>query len=690
MLAYGAPNMALLLGIDTGGTYTDAVLFDQEHGSSTKGVIASAKALTTRHDLSEGIRNAMAAVLSGVQARSIELVSLSTTLATNSIVEGQGSTICLVLIGYTPDMLEQVGLREVMGNDPVILLRGGHDAAGGETASLDEQEALAAIGRHAPKVAAFAVSGYFSVRNPAHENQVRRLIREHCGLPVTCGHELTSNLHASRRALTAALNARLISLLGELIRSVQSMMSGFDIRAPLMVVKGDGSLIDSGLALEYPVETILSGPAASVVGSLFLSGETDTCVVDMGGTTTDIALVKEGRLLLNREGATVGGWQTMVEAVQIHTYGLGGDSEVRLEEGGGLALGPRRQVPLSLLAHQQPQVLEDLRRQAIRKKTQRHDGRFLVPLRALSAIQGSFSAVQRAIAERVGSSALALERLYQSGESEYLVDLELRRLVERGILGMSGFTPTDASHVLGLQGSWSAEGARLGAEIMSRTWAARQAEAPAERSLAEQFCGHVLRQVTLQVGRSILSAALAESHGIILEEHERLRSVLIDPAILADGQASGLVGVRLTLKRPLVAIGAPVATYFPAVAQSLHTRLCVPPHAEVANAVGAVVGSVMQTVRVLITPLEGEAGFRVHLPDEVHDFAELEEAVEFAQRQAALLAEAWARRAGAWTVQVSPSRRDHVVEVSGDLLFIESEVSATAAGRPRLAHEVVA
>jgi hypothetical protein len=116
----------------------------------------------------------------------------------------------------------------------------------------------------------------------------------------------------------------------------------------------------------------------------------------------------------------------------------------------------------------------------------------------------------------------------------------------------------------------------------------------------------------------------------------------------------------------------------------------VPPHAEVANAVGAVVGSVMQTVRVLVAPLEGEAGFRVHLPQEVHDFAELEEAAEFAQRQAGLLAEAWALRAGAGAVQVSSSRRDHTIEVSGDLLFIESEISATAAGRPKLAHELVA
>ena len=661
--------MSLLLGIDTGGTYTDAVLFDP-----ARGVMASAKALTTRHDLAVGIREAMDAVLSA-REQPVELVSLSTTLATNAIVEGQGSAICLILIGYTPDMLEQAGLREALGGDPVVLVRGGHDAAGAEAAELDEASALEAIRRHAPRVAAFAVSGYFSVRNPAHENAVRRLVREHCGLPVTCGHELTSNLHASRRALTTALNARLIPLLGDLIGSVRKMMADRGIRAPLMVVKGDGSLIDSGLALEYPVETILSGPAASVVGSLFLSSESDACIADMGGTTSDIALVSNGRLLLARDGATVGGWQTMVEAVQIHTTGLGGDSAVALAEGGTLSLGPRRNVPLALLAHLHPEVLAELALQAAKKKPNRYDGRFLV--RQRDPGRDTFSEVQRALLAKVGDGAVAMERLFVPGESSYLMDLELRRLIDRGYLGEAGFTPTDAAHVLGFQSSWSLPAARAGAEILARRAGVD----------AVEFCRLVVRQVTLQAGRAILAAALAEAHGLRLEEHERVRSQLVDRALLADGKPDGLVSVRLTLNRPLVAIGAPVRTYYPAVAESLHTRLAVPPHAEVANAVGAVVGSVMQTVRALVAPLEQEQGFRVHLPEEVKDFAELEPAVQYAREEASRIAEALALRAGAASVQVTVARRDHTVEASGDVIFLASEVSATAAGRPRLAHE---
>ncbi len=202
--------------------------------------------------------------------------------------------------------------------------------------------------------------------NPAHELQVRELVRQLTGLPVTCGHELTSNLHAPRRALTAALNARLIPYIEQLIASVRQILAEKNIRAPLMVVKGDGSLMDARVAIERPVETILSGPAASVVGARYLCGEGDVLVVDMGGTTTDIALLQDGRPALSLEGATVGGWRTMVEAIAVHTSGLGGDSEVTFDVDDGMLVGPQRVVPLSLLAHQYPHVLTILEQHADR------------------------------------------------------------------------------------------------------------------------------------------------------------------------------------------------------------------------------------------------------------------------------------------------------------------------------------
>ncbi|GAG48148.1 unnamed protein product, partial [marine sediment metagenome] len=234
---------------DTGGTYTDAALVDHASGE----VLASAKALTTHHDLSIGIGQAVAAVFAG-QAFSptqIGLVALSTTLATNAIVEGQGSPVCLLLIGYEPDLIRQYGFERELVTQDVVYLRGGHDGAGDEIAPLDEAAAREAILARRNRVEAFAVSGYFGVRNPAHELQVRALVEELTGpstgsghsLPVTCGHELTTRLNAVRRATTTTLNAQLIPLLRELIATVRRTLNEQGITAPLMVVKGDGSLV---------------------------------------------------------------------------------------------------------------------------------------------------------------------------------------------------------------------------------------------------------------------------------------------------------------------------------------------------------------------------------------------------------------------------------------------------------------
>ena len=351
--------MALSLGIDTGGTYTDAVLYDP-----ARGVIAAAKALTTRHDLALGVGAAIAGVLPKDAAGSIRLVSLSTTLATNALVEGQGGPAALLLLGYDDGALGRAGLGAALKGDPVAFIGGGHGALGDEQQPLDLEAARTAIRDFAPRVSAFAVAGYFGVRNPTHELAVRGLIREMTQHPVTCAHELSHNLDAPRRALTALLNARLISLLDRLIRAVERRLAELDIEAPLMVVKGDGALIAAADALTRPVETILSGPAASVVGAMALTKERNVIVSDMGGTTTDIAFLKDGHPVLNRDGAMVGGWRTMVEAIVVHTFGLGGDSEVRIDPKRGLLVGPRRLVPLSLLAHQHPQTLTVLRAQA--------------------------------------------------------------------------------------------------------------------------------------------------------------------------------------------------------------------------------------------------------------------------------------------------------------------------------------
>lgn len=662
-----------LLGFDTGGTYTDAVLFDPANGTVT----AAAKALTTKHDLAIGLRGAMEAVLRQSPVEDIGFVSLSTTLATNAIVEGQGSPICLLLLGYEPSALDRADLRRALGHDPVCFIAGGHAATGDEQAPLDVSALEAAVRTHGSNVAAFAVSGFFSVRNPAHEIAARALIAKLTGRPVSCGHELTSKLDAPRRALTTALNARLIPQLQQLIRAVEGLMAEKGVRAPLMVVKGDGSLVTAEFALARPVETILSGPAASVVGARFLAGEDDVVVSDMGGTTTDIALLSGGLPVLDREGATVAGWRTMVEAVAVHTYGLGGDSEVR-RDGADLVVGPRRLVPLALLCHQFPAMLEVLRNQRDADRLEPGAGRFALRNRALDAGAASLSPSQARVWSALSEGPLPLTEL----AGGYAATKAVERLVDRGLVIVSGFTPSDATHILGLHREWSEEAARLGAELWIAEDEAATRQADGDVAV---FASRVVEAAILQSGRAIVDAALATEIDSDIAAGGPLGRRLVDRALGPTGGTGPLMTVNITLRRPLVAIGAPVGSYYPEVARRLGTRLVVPPHAGVCNAVGAVAGGIMQSVSALITaPNEGL--FRVHLSVGNVDFSNLERAAAHALAEASALAAAKARAAGAADIELRHRRADKVHrDPSGLQMFIESRIDVTAFGRPRVA-----
>jgi N-methylhydantoinase A/oxoprolinase/acetone carboxylase beta subunit len=614
----------------------------------------------------------------GENAADIDMVSISTTLATNALTEGHGSSVCLILAGYTEEQVAQVGLREAMGRDPIVLVSGGHTSSGSEQEALDEGAVRAAIAEYRNRVSAFAVSGYFSVRNPSHELSMVETIRSMTGLPVTSGHELTSNLHAARRALTVAFNARLIPLIQQLILSVRSILESHGIRAPLMVVKGDGSLISADMALHYPVETILSGPAASLVGAQFLAGRQDALVMDMGGTTTDAALLLGGRPRLSPEGAQVGAWQTMVEAASIHTFGLGGDSEVRRGGTGGLILGPRRVIPLSLLAQEQDGTVELLSRQLSEKPMPAYDGQVVLKLREHETTV-ELTSYQRTVLDGVAAGPVPLRSFFDNGAPEFLMRRDVYRLVDQGIVGLSGFTPTDAAHVLGLHTAWSRQAAELGA----RLWLRSDGDSGSDEAI-ETLSRRVREQAVLQSCQAAIATALAEFHGVRLADHQDLQEAVIDPALGADRPQAPMVQATFSLRTPIIAIGAPVRTYYPDVARRLGTELVVPHHAEIANAIGAVAGGVTQRVHVLIRPYADVDGYRIHMPDGVRDEESLETALKAAESAARRYATELAREAGADSVEVQIQREDLVPETSADV--VEVRITATATGRPHVGH----
>jgi N-methylhydantoinase A/oxoprolinase/acetone carboxylase beta subunit len=665
--------MSLLLGIDTGGTFTDAVLLDEEQG-----VVSSAKAMTTKRDLSRGIKKAVGAVLPHDPSE-IKLVSLSTTLATNAIVEQQGSPICLLLLGYDDQVMKDIALEKILNNEAVAFIDGGHSVTGDEQCPLDITAVKEAIERNSERASAFAVSGYFSVRNPEHELRVMELVRELTGLPVSCGHELSSNLNAPRRALTAALNARIIPLIRQLVTAVSDTMADNGIIAPMMIVKGDGSLMDARMALDRPVETILSGPAASVVGACYLNQADDGFVIDMGGTTTDIAVLADGRPRLNLDGATVGEWKTMVAAIDARTTGLGGDSEVK-RNGTDLYVGPNRVIPLSILARDNTGIIEVLKEQCLSIKDNddpagfENMGCFVKRQQQVTTGHGDLSFDHQKILDLVDKGPLPLPELFENFEYPSVCRRYIGELAERGLVILSAFTPTDAAHVLGRYEYGSMDAARYGAELLAKQMGMD----------AIGFCNRVIQQVMVQIGRAVIDSVIAgEKKGP--KKIDTAGRLLIDRALRGDNGEE--FSVDITVKNPLIGIGAPAGTYFPPVAKRLNTRLFISEHAGVGNAIGAAVGSVMQTVRALVRPMDWGRFYRTYLPSCVRDFAIYEEALTHTRGAAREMAKEQARRAGAAFTTVHVEQHDMVLADGGAASeddCIETEIIATAAGRPRL------
>ncbi len=666
--------MALLLGVDTGGTYTDAVLIRDE-----KVVIASAKSLTTRHDLAIGVGGAVRAVLAAaeVEPSEIALASLSTTLATNALVEGQGGRVALIYIGFREKDLAAHGLAEALNGDPAIVLEGGHNHAGGEAKPLDEPALIAFLETHKDDVSGFAVASQFATRNPAHEQRAAALVTELTGRPVSASHQLSAKLNGPKRAMTAVLNARLIGMIDRLIGRAEDTLIDLGVKAPLMVVRGDGALISSAQARDRPIETILSGPAASIVGARWLTGADLALVSDIGGTTTDVALLKGGRPKIDPAGAQVGRYRTMVEAVAMRTTGLGGDSEVHfVAEGlqGGVTLGPKRVMPIALIALEAPEVVHAALDSQLKVATPgEHDARFVraVPGVSREGIGGR----EQALLERIGTGVHPLAHVLRAR----IEHGALKRLVERGLVQIAAVTPSDASHVLGRVKEWDAGAARKALHLFGRR---RTGAGNVLSTSGDDVAQMIVDQLTHQTVLALLEAAFAEEEtGFDVAPEVLARHVLMQRGMVGD---QGLVRLHTGLRVPVVGLGASAASYYPAVGARLGCEMILPEHAGVANAIGAVVGRVTMRETGTVTSA-GEGAFRVHLDSGPQDFGDQESALAMLENALREVAVAQAQAAGAEDIQVSVSRDVRTAGVEAREVFVEATITVEAAGRPRVA-----
>ena len=664
--------MSHVLGIDTGGTFTDGIILNLE----TKEILAAVKSPTTHKDLIIGISNTIEHLPYDL-LKTVDYLSLSTTLATNAIVENRGCRVGLLLLGAEPSAdLPQCEYQ---------ILPGTMNIRGEETVPLDLEETRKAIESFRGKVDAVAVSGIFSIRNDNHEKTVKQIVRETLHCPVVAAHELSSVIGMQERTVTAVLNARLLYVIDELLNATRTVLDRKKLDIPIMVVKGDGSLMNESIARERPIETILSGPAASIIGATFLSNIQDGIVLDMGGTTTDIAILHRGVPRLDPNGAKVGGWHTRVSAVEATTFGLGGDSRIHFDEQERQwKLGPRRSWPVSVICKKYPNYFEELQQISLAPpgltKYELVDGYFLLHQPSTYTQLSELQEKALEIVKDAPHTLVEISRQLQINPNF----LSLDSLVDHGILGTVGFTPTDILQLKGHYHAGKEEAAMLALDLLAKNHGYKTSVLIdiIEETMTKQMCRVILDSMWTYEKEDL--DPFSGDHAI---------EYFIENAL--GKRHSSLISNSISLNEPIIGIGAPTKSWLPPAGERLHTETIFPSHNHVANAVGAAAGKVMTIFRILVQNHD-TAGIEIYAPWGKSHFkpsehkneqeqVPMEIAVQKAIQEGKTKMEEEMARQGINQYEILVEQKDSKIDGpnSGFRLHIETNIEIAAVGLPQ-------
>ncbi|MGL1932790.1 MAG: hydantoinase/oxoprolinase family protein [Desulfotalea sp.] len=532
--------MDYVIGIDTGGTCTDAVLMEKDSGK----IIATTKEPTTHHDLATCTANALKAILnaSSIDAKNIKNVTVSSTLATNSVVENKGANVALLVIGYVKHFKLPV--------KAVIFIKGGHNIMGQEEEPLDISYLVDTVNDLKNEVDAFGVCSAMSIKDPTHELVAEQAISMIApGKPVFCSHQVSNIPGMKERAATAGLHAKLMPIMQDYMAGINKAMLELQLTCPLKIVAGNTDLVEADHVVRHAGLTVASGPACT---AYFGANQTDekSLVIDIGGTTTDIVMVDKGKPIMSAEGGKIGSWQTHVESIDMSTAGIGGDSHVKVNSAGKLEIGPIRVTPLAL-------AKTDIK---IDKWLGSENESKLIIARdlteskneILSFIQENGPATAATISEKTKYSGLTLER-------------ELEKLEKKQTIIEEGFTPTDALHVLGKINIGEKEKALLGAKILGKLVGLSP----------EEFAQRVIEKTQKTIQELILDYVFQHYWGNSMT------------SFIKGYNENPILAVQFGIKIPLIGIGAIAKHLIPGVADLLNCKAIFPEYCEVGNAVGA-------------------------------------------------------------------------------------------------------
>ncbi|MDR1507425.1 MAG: hydantoinase/oxoprolinase family protein [Treponema sp.] len=658
------------VGIDTGGTYTDAVIYSFDE----KKVLGTAKALTTKQDLSAGILEALDK-LPAEMLRKAELISLSTTLATNACVEDKGGRARLIFFGGDEKVINEFGPRYGLPPAEDIHIQESYTGFSGKVSREPDWDLFEkSMDEGFSRLDGAGIIEIYSMKNNAVvEKKAKEIFQRKFDIPVVCGHELFSGLNCLQRGAGALLNARLFPVIKEFLLAIKKSLAQRNIGAQVVIVRSDGSLMSQEFAEVRPVETLLCGPAASVAGGSWLSGEANAVIVDMGGTTTDIALVKDGAPVKVIDGVTIGKWKTFVHGFYIKTFGLGGDSAVHYFDY-NVFIEDYRVVPLCVAASAHPRIIDNLRRLVDSSTAHSfflHEQYLLVNGMKDEA---RYTETEKRFCAALRNGPLPLKEAAAAVGTD-IYNFNVSRLLREGIVQICGLTPTDIMHIRNHFSGYSREAALLGAEFAAYNTGLAVDE------LCEKVYDEVKRKLYVNIVKILLenqerryftNGVDSGAEQLILQSYESAKR----------GGAGNIVTPDFRTGFTLVGIGAPIKIFLDDVAGLLGTRAVIPEHYEVANALGAVVGNIYASCSVELRPnytLEGITGYTVFGYSGRMTFKTLEQAREFAAAEAEAGAREEAVKRGArGAVTVMLDTHTNEGSARGGAVYLGTTVTAHA------------
>jgi len=654
------------IGIDTGGTYTDAVVYD----FTANTVLYSAKSLTTKDDLSIGILNVLDKLPYGV-IKDVKVISLSTTLATNACVEDKGGRAKLIFFGGDKKVIDTLGKK--YGLPPVddVYIQESFTKFSGEIEKeLDWEMFDSNIATISNELDGIGVIEMFAMKNNAVvEKKAKDYIGKKTDIPVVCSYELFSDLNCLQRGAGTLLNAKLFPIIKEFIGAIRSALTKRNINASLIIVRSDGSLMSEEFAYLHPVETLICGPAASVLGSAKLVNSPNSIVVDMGGTTTDIAVIKDYVPIKVRDGVSIGKWRTYVKGLYLKTVGLGGDSAVHYGNG-NIFLEEYRVIPLCIAAEQYPVISENIKNIDYDNHIENLHEHYIL----IKDITDSerYTDEEKRICAMLKESPMSLNDIAVRFDRS-VRRIPIQNLLREGVVQICGLTPTDIMHIKGDFSDFDKRCSLLGAEYVARV----------NGVTVDELCDIVYDEIKRKIYLNVINILLETENNDYMTNgiSDSVKNLINESYHMAKNPDTNFIKMNFKTDFKLIGIGAPIHIFLDDVAKYLNTEAIIPQYHEVANAVGAIASDIYVTVNVEIKPIYAEIGIIGYTVYGSNFFEQYGEAEAFAIKEAIENADKEAKSRGAsGEINVSYEIIKNDAKAKDGVFYLGTNIQAYAVG----------